>query len=106
MIPTDRVRFIPDEGGTSMSNALSNLLERLATWPAVTLLFVLFLLCSQGFELRHKSLGFENPGLDSRFWYSPEEARDFFEAIGERGRRLYAITEVTLDLAFPLVYGS
>jgi hypothetical protein len=88
-----------------MWNPFYSHIERFATWPVVALLFVLFVLCAQGFEIRRKSLGDNNPGLDGRCWYSPEEARDFFQAAGERGRRIYAATELTLDILFPLIYG-
>jgi hypothetical protein len=89
-----------------MRDSFYNLLERFATWPIVALLFVLFLLCAQGFEWRRKALGYENPGLDGRYWYSPDEARDFLRDIGERGRGIYATTELTLDILFPLIYGT
>ena len=89
-----------------MVDVIYNLLERWGTWPVVALLFVLFILCSFGFEYRRKALGFENQGLDSRFCYSPVEARDFFRAIGERGQRVYAATELTLDILFPIVYAT
>lgn len=89
-----------------MWDSFFSLLERYATWPVVALLFVLFLLCAQGFEWRRKILGYENPGLDSRFWYSPGEARDFFQNIGESGRRIYVATQLTLDIVFPLIYGT
>lgn len=89
-----------------MREAAYNLFERRGTWPVVALLFILFLLCAQGFEYRRKVLGYENQGLDSRFWYSPVEARDFLKTIGERGRRVYAATELTLDIFFPIVYGA
>jgi hypothetical protein len=89
-----------------MLDTLFNLLEQRGTWRAVALLFILFLLCTQGFEWRRKTLGFENPALDGRRWYSPAEARDFLQNIGERGRRLYAVTELTLDLLFPIIYGA
>jgi hypothetical protein len=82
-----------------------NQLERLASWQVVSLLFVLFIICAQGFEWRRKQLGFENPGLDGRGWYSPVEVRDFLHNIKEEGRRLYYTTELSLDLLFPLVYG-
>lgn len=89
-----------------MSDSLHSSLTHLATWPAVALLFILFLLCAQGFEWRQKTLGYENRALDGRFWYSPDDARDFLRNIGTDGRRIYAVTELTLDILFPLVYGT
>ena len=89
-----------------MREAFYNLLERRGTWPVVALLFILFVLGAQGFEYRRSRLGFENQALDSRRWYSPAEAKDFFQAIEERGQRVfYAATELTLDILFPIVYG-
>ena len=89
-----------------MLDSFYNQLVRLASWQVVALLFVLFLICAQGFEWRSKQLGHENPGLDSRGWYSPVEVRDFLHNIKEDGRRLYYTTELSLDLLFPLVYGA
>jgi hypothetical protein len=43
---------------------------------------------------------------DARFGYTPGEIRSLFEDWGVGRRELYARTEVTLDLAFPLVYGT
>jgi hypothetical protein len=41
-----------------------------------------------------------------RRWYTPAEARNLFERLGKSGRNIYALTELTLDLVFPLIYGS
>ena len=38
--------------------------------------------------------------------YTPTKLRDYFAAIGPKGRALYAWTQPTLDLLFPLAYGS
>lgn len=89
-----------------MWNNIYNQLERFASWQVVALLFVLFIICAQGFEWRRKKLGYENPGLDGRGWYSPAEVRDFLHNIKGAGRRIYYTTELTLDLLFPLVYGA
>jgi hypothetical protein len=80
-------------------------IERVATWPSVALLLILFLLCAQGFEWRRKTLGYGIQSLDARFWYSPDEASAFFDAIKANGQRVYAITQLTLDVAFPFIYG-
>lgn len=89
-----------------MWDSLHSALEHFATWPAVALLFILFIMCAQGFEWRRKTLGYENLALDGRFWYSPDDANDFLRNIGAVGRRIYAVTELTLDILFPLVYGT
>jgi hypothetical protein len=48
--------------------------------------------------------GSTDPVLDVRFGYSPAEVRTYFEALGPEGRRLYGITQLTLDLAYPMLY--
>lgn len=89
-----------------MLDALYLYLVRYATVPVVALLFVLFVLCQYAFEARRKALPVQSHTLDATFWYSPATAREQFEAMGPDGRRLYAITEVTLDLIFPIIYGG
>jgi hypothetical protein len=78
----------------------------MATWPAVSILVVLLIACIQGSSWRQQTLGHDNKLLDSRRWYTPAEARNLFERLGKSGRNLYALTELTLDLVFPLIYGS
>lgn len=89
-----------------MINAFHKWFARLSTWPVMALLFIAYLLCTQGFSARHAALGYELRLLDVRFGYTPEDARRLFEALGASGRNLYALTEVTLDLVFPFVYGG
>ncbi|HJU53202.1 MAG TPA: hypothetical protein VJ715_01475 [Pyrinomonadaceae bacterium] len=90
-----------------MYDKLYEAVAGMVTWPRVALLFVLALLMMGVFELRRKALGTELLTLDGRkTGYTPREAGQVFEAIGSDGRALYANTELTLDLAFPLVYGS
>lgn len=84
---------------------LVSLLRIRPAWPMTALLLVGFLLCSAGFDWRHDQLDCDMKLLDARGWYSPAEARDLFDCLGDEGRRLYAITEVTLDLFFPFIYG-
>ena len=89
-----------------MIDALHKWLARLSAWPVIALLFIAYLLCTQGFDVWHAALGYELRILDVRFAYTPEDARLLFEALGAGGRSLYALTEVTLDLVFPFVYGG
>jgi hypothetical protein len=77
-----------------------------ARWPVVAILFVVFIVCMQLFNARQEWLGCQNRVLDVRFWYTPEDAQSLFKAIGPGGRKLYAISQVTLDLLFPPVYGT
>src|SRR5262250_3398711 len=79
-------------------------LREASPWLAVSLV-LLFLLCSQGFEARRRALGEGNDALDGRWSYTPSDATKLFHDLGERKRHVYAITEVTLDLLFPLTYG-
>lgn len=101
-----------------MLSALFTRLLGWASWPLLALLIILFLLGSQGFEARKRALKndcFElHPNdercageltLDSQFGYSKMDVGNLLDLIGEKGRRLYAITELSLDLAFPFVYG-
>lgn len=81
-------------------------LEQAATWQNFGLLFILFVLCWFGFRWRQKTVGGEVRFFDARFWYTPAEARKLLEQIGERGRRIYAFTQLTLDFLFPFVYGG
>ncbi|HWT02429.1 MAG TPA: hypothetical protein VN256_19410 [Pyrinomonadaceae bacterium] len=90
-----------------MYDKLYRFLVEMATWPRVVLLVALSLLIMGGFELRMKELGYANTSPDTRWrGYSSEDVRKFFHDIGKDGRRLYAGTQRTLDVAFPLVYGS
>lgn len=89
-----------------MYDKIFRMLKRIATWRGFAILFILFFLATLGFEARQKRLGCENRSLDGRGWYSPGEAHAFLTAIGEGGRQLYAITEVTLDVLFPVIYVS
>ena len=85
-------------------------LDRIATWPIFALLVVLFILCTLGFQWRSKAMreiaGRDVRPFDVRDSYTPDEARELLETMGERGRRIYAITQLTLDLVFPFIYGG
>ena len=48
--------------------------------------------------------GGAGPVLDVRFGYSPADVHAYAGALGAEGRRLYAITLMTLDLAYPALY--
>lgn len=89
-----------------MLDAVHNRLTRLATWPAVAVLVVVFIACQQGFTWRQHALGPDMATPDARFGYTPGEIRDLFESWGPERRVLYARTEVTLDVVFPLTYGG
>lgn len=69
----------------------------------VLLPFNIFLFPARSERLRALSCQ-SNPVLDARFGYSPEEAYGVVDALGAEGRRLYAVTQVSLDLAYPALY--
>src|SRR4029453_12972164 len=56
------------------------------------------------FLLRRKFLG--GAATPDSFWlgYTPAQVADFLRQIGPGGRALYAWTQLTLDVAFPIVY--
>jgi hypothetical protein len=89
-----------------MLSAIHNRFYTLATWPFVAVLIVVFILCQLGFSWRQRALGGLSEVPDARFGYTPGEIHNLFEDWGVGRRELYARTEVTLDLAFPLVYGT
>ena len=65
------------------------------------------LLCLAGFQWRDARLGGLEI-LDTRQWYTPEQAAALFGALDRldpRARAVYAWTEVSIDLVFPVAYG-
>jgi hypothetical protein len=88
-----------------MLTSIHSLLTSLATWPIVSLLLVGFIVCQQGFGWRQKKLGYTKPP-DVLGWYTPTQIRHLFKSWGPSSRTLYAWTEVTLDFAFLLIYGT
>ncbi len=90
-----------------MLDRLSHTLSQLATWPVVVLLVVAYALCATGFAWRAKALGLgDEPGFDRRgSGYSSTEAQALLDKMGEGGRSFYAVTQLSLDVAFPVVYG-
>ena len=93
-----------------MRDVIYRQLDGIATWPIFALLVVLFVLCSLGFQWRSKVMreiaGHEVKLFDIRDSYTPDEARELLKTIDERGRQIYAITQLTLDLVFPFIYGG
>lgn len=80
--------------------------EQSATLQVFGIFFVLFIVCVWGFEWRKKKLGCQIILFDARFWYTPLEAQELLKEIGDHGRRIYAFTQITLDVVFPFVYGG
>jgi hypothetical protein len=93
-----------------MRDVIYHQLDGIATLPVFALLVVLFVLCNLGFQWRSKVMreiaGHDVKLFDIRESYTPDEARELLKTIDERGRRIYAITQLTLDLVFPFIYGG
>ena len=82
-------------------------LQRLATRPVAVLTVLAALLCQAGFQWRDARLGGLDL-LDTKPWYTPEQAAALFRALDRldsRARAVYAWTEVSLDMVFPVAYG-
>ncbi|MCW1969486.1 MAG: hypothetical protein KIH69_015345 [Anaerolineae bacterium] len=86
----------------------ANLLDTLARWWLIALVFVAALGMIVLFRLRAETLqawsGLRDPILDAQFGYTPAFAYERIRAIGAGGRQLYALTQLTLDIAFPFAY--
>jgi hypothetical protein len=50
--------------------------------------------------------GVAMPILDIRFGYAPDTLFEIAAGLGERGRQFYALSELTADLIYPLLYSS
>ena len=93
--------------GEPLHDRIPRGLQRLATRRVVVPTVLAALLCLAGFEWRDVRLnGLEL--LDTRQWYTPDEAADLFGALDRldpRARAVYAWTEVSIDMIFPVAYG-
>lgn len=79
-------------------------LSRARAWHVVLLLATLAL-CLKLFHDRRQALA-PQKAPDGRVWYGPRQLRDTFDAMSEEQRSLYARSELTLDVVFPLSYGA
>jgi hypothetical protein len=92
-----------------MLTRLSRTISRLAS-PYTALLLFLSLLPFTSIFFPWRShqladiLGYSARTFDAHFPYTPQQVHQLADDLGESGRRLYALTEVTLDLAFPILY--
>ena len=90
-----------------MPDQIDAVLPRLATRWAVIPAMLVALLCVAAFQWRDARLGGLEL-LDTRQWYTPEQADALFSALDQldpRARAVYAWTEVSVDLVFPAAYG-
>lgn len=93
-----------------MIDDLYSLLARMVNWKNIALLaFLLIPFTLILFPISQRQFtqwsGDPQPILDLAFQYTPERVYQLFDALGPAGRRLYLYNELTVDLAFPFVYG-
>lgn len=90
-----------------MTSSVRAFLERHANWKTATAAIVACVASVVGLVWRQGQL----PGqvlLDSRFWYTPDEAAALFASLDQLdagARSFVATTGMTIDLLFPLAYG-
>ena len=90
-----------------MRDGIRPVLQRLATRRVVVLTGLAALVCVAAFQWRDARLGGLEL-LDVRQWYTPDQAAALFAALDRldpRARAVYAWTEVSVDLVFPVAYG-
>lgn len=87
-----------------MLDRLYRFIDRLAIWPTAAILVVVVLIATQSFAGRREVLGDQVQVLDGRRWYTPADVQQLFTTMGEQ-RYFYAVSELTLDLIYPLSYG-
>ena len=83
------------------------MLERCATWRVAAAALAGVVACVAGLLWRQQRLGGLEL-LDSRGWYTPDEAAVLFDELDRldaNARLAYAATGLTIDLAFPVFYG-
>ncbi len=90
-----------------MAFTIRGFVEQWATRRVVLAALAGVVACMAGLLWRRDRLGgFEL--LDSRVWYTPEEAAALFDALDRldaSARVVYAATGLTVDMAFPVAYG-
>ncbi len=57
-------------------------------------------------KLQREQSGNSTPPLDLEFAFSPQKAYESVESYGETGRKLYAISALTIDIAYPIIYST
>jgi len=91
----------------SMTAAIRTALERWSTPRAALAAMAGTVACIAGLVWRQDRLGGLDL-LDSRIWYTPDEAAALFEALDRfdaHARTIYAATGLTIDMVFPPAYG-
>lgn len=86
-----------------MSDNIFRWLGKTVTCRKLAILSVLWVLCVAAFQVRSWYLS-DQSTPDAKL-YAPSDLRKLLEGWSLNQRRLYAISEVTLDLVFPLIHG-
>lgn len=89
-----------------MLDSLFQSLIQYGSWPVYLALIVVWILCYFGFQFRAKKLNGVKVFDGRRKGYTAAEAKQILDDLGPDGRRLYAITQLTLDVVFPLAFGG
>jgi len=91
-----------------MVTRFSNQLVRLATGRNLLFLFLLFLLTTSVIFPLMSSLIEDPTGelekIDTKLYYTSAELYEILDAYGDQSRRVYALSHLTADVLFPLVY--
>lgn len=85
-------------------------LTKIARWPIILVLLVLYLGFSLGLFPYYQSqidklAGEPLTALDLRMQYSPEEVKDLMAQMGEEGRAINRFISGRIDMIYPLIYG-
>ena len=93
-----------------MVTRFSVLLIRLANGRTLLILFLLFILTTSVIFPLMSSL-IEDPAgelekIDTKLYYTSAELYEIMEDYGDQNRRVYALSHLTADVLFPLVYAS
>ena len=91
----------------NMASSIGVAVERCATWRIAIAASVGVVGCVGGLAWRQARLAGLDL-LDSRGWYTPDEAAALFEALDRldaSARAVYATTALTIDMVFPASYG-
>ena len=93
--------------GRGMASSIGVAVERCATWRVSVAASVGVVGCVGGLAWRQARLAGLDL-LDSRGWYTPDEAATLFDALDRldaSARAVYATTALTIDIVFPASYG-
>jgi len=89
-----------------VKNKLLTTFEKWANWKSILFLFALQMLLNLVILPGASSSDTHNlPVLDLQFWYTPQRAYEIIGAYSPELRQAAAITRLTLDIIYPVVYG-